>query len=66
MGCFLSEKVRPYLFALLAGTGLWWSSLEGAGSSITAGAFASYPVSVRGAGMGGVYTAVSHTSGAPY
>lgn len=38
----------------------------GAASSVTAGAFASYPVSVRGAGMGGVYSAVVEDLGGAY
>ncbi|MBW7995958.1 MAG: hypothetical protein FVQ81_05170 [Candidatus Glassbacteria bacterium] len=37
-----------------------------ASSSVTAGAFASYPVSVRGAGMGGVYAAVVENLGGAY
>jgi hypothetical protein len=35
-------------------------------SSVTSGAFASYPVSVRGAGMGGVYAAVVENLGGAY
>ncbi len=48
------------LVALLA------TGAHAAGSSVTAGAFASYPVSVRGAGMGGVYGPVVENLGGAY
>lgn len=38
----------------------------GKGSSVTAGAFVPYPVSVRAVGMGGAYVALASGSGAPY
>jgi len=57
------RKIIPALGLLLAAS---FGSLTAAGSSITAGAFASYPVSVRGAGMGGTYTAVVNRTGATY
>lgn len=47
---------------LAAGAG----SGHAASSSVTAGAFASYPVSVRGAGMGGVYSSIVENLGGAY
>ena len=52
MGCILRKTIVLRLIALLALFTLW-GELSAASSSITAGAFASFPVSVRGAGMGG-------------
>jgi len=65
MGCLLRRIARlaraaACLAIILPGTAL------GAGSSVTAGAFVPYPVSVRGVGMGGAYTALAEGSGAPY
>jgi hypothetical protein len=37
-----------------------------AASNVTSGAFASYPVSVRGAGMGGVYSSIVENLGGAY
>lgn len=65
MGCLL-RKITLFqpvlLLALLACPGY----LAAGGSDVTAGAFASFPVSVRGAGMGGTYTAVVRRTGAAY
>ncbi|MFC1614167.1 hypothetical protein ACFL5K_02600 [Gemmatimonadota bacterium] len=41
-------------------------TLQGAGSSVTAGAFVPYQVSVRGVGMGGAYVGLAQGGGAPY
>ena len=47
---------------LSAGAGI----AHAASSSVTSGAFASYPVSVRGAGMGGVYSSIVENLGGAY
>ena len=65
MGCLLRRSAVPWLLALAALFTLR-GNLPAASSSITAGAFASLPVSVRGAGMGGAYAAVATRSGAAY
>ncbi len=65
MGCLLTRVVISWLIAVTAIFTLR-GDLLAASSSITAGAFASLPVSVRGAGMGGVYTAITTKSGSAY
>ena len=65
MVCLLTRTAIPCLVALTA----FFALRDGAcaaSSSITAGAFASLPVSVRGAGMGGTYAAIATKSGAAY
>jgi hypothetical protein len=53
-------------YAFLLALALLVAGRLDAASSVTAGAFASYPVSVRGAGMGGVYSPLVENLGAAY
>ncbi len=59
-----SRRVIFLLATLVLALGA--GSARAAGSSVTAGAFSSLPVSVRGAGMGGAYVALAERGGAPY
>jgi len=65
MACFLRKAAAVCLSTVLAVL-LFRGTEARASSPITAGAFASYPVSVRGAGMGGAYAALAERNGAPY
>jgi len=65
MGCLLTRVSLAWLVAAAALFALC-GNLTAASSSITAGAFAGLPVSVRGAGMGGAYSVVATGSGSAY
>ena len=65
MGCFLRKTIGLSLVVAYLAVSLPGAAL-GASSSVTAGAFVPYPVSVRGVGMGGAYAALAQGSGAAY
>jgi hypothetical protein len=65
MGYFLRKTAGLSLIVAYLAFSLPGAAL-GASSSVTAGAFVPYPVSVRGVGMGGAYAALAQGSGAPY
>ena len=65
MGCFFRKIAGLGLIAVSLASSLP-APARGASSSATAGAFVSYPVSVRGVGMGGAYAALAQGGGAPY
>lgn len=65
MSCLLTRIAVSWLI-IAAAVFTLRGGLFAASSSITAGAFASLPVSVRGAGMGGASAAITTRSGAAY
>ena len=60
------KKTFRLFFALIFSAMLIAEGLSAAGSGVTSGAFASYPVSVRGAAMGGANVSLVSGSTAPY